>query len=142
MTHKTRHNARRFAVQALYQWHMTAMDELDLMTQFLAGKSIQTADIDYFQKLTKGTLAKRAVIDEHIQTHIDRNFDTLHPIELACMRLGSYELLDCLDVPYKVVINEAVELAKEFGSQDGHKYVNSILDKIAGGVRATEVKSR
>ena len=91
--------------------------------------------------LLHGCIRERAELDAQLSAHLDRKTEQLSPIEHAVLLIGSYELLHCIDIPYKVAINEAVELAKSFGGTDGHKYVNGVLDKTAAALRSVEVEA-
>jgi N utilization substance protein B len=133
-----RHRARELAMQGVYQWRITAGDEAQIQKQIQAEKNIGRYDREMFVKLLRGALAKHAEIEALIQPHLDRSLDELSPVEYAVLLLGTFELSQHLEVPYKVVINEAVELAKTFGGVDGHKFVNGVLDKLAPQLRATE----
>lgn len=133
-----RHRARELAMQGVYQWRVTAGEEAQIRKQIQAEKNIGRYDKELFVKLLRGALAQHAEIEALIQPHIDRSFDELSPVEYAVLLLGAFELSQHLEVPYKVVINEAVELAKTFGGVDGHKFVNGVLDKLAPQLRATE----
>jgi len=126
-----RYQARRYAMQALYQWSFSKTPWLALSEQFLtANETHLRTDIDYFTELVRGILEKIDSIDEAIKLHIDRPFENLNPVELAVLRLSFYELLFQKDVPPKVVLNEAIELTKSFGSVEGYKYVNGVLDSF------------
>lgn len=138
---RARHLARRRAVQALYMWGMTGENVSDIEAQFLLEQDMKNVDIKYFKELIHKVPALVQELDQHITPLLDRPFDELDPVECAVMRLGVYELQHRIDIPYKVVINEAVELAKTFGAEEGHKYVNSILDKAAKKLRAVEVNA-
>jgi N utilization substance protein B len=96
-------------------------------------------DLAYFDLLLHGVIREAAMIDAHIAGHIDRKAELLSPVEHAALMIGTFELMRCLEVPYKVAINESVELAKSFGGTDGHKYVNGVLDKVAAELRHVEV---
>jgi N utilization substance protein B len=133
-----RHRARELAMQGVYQWRITAGDEAQIQKQIQAEKNIGRYDKEMFVKLLRGALAQHAKIEALIQPHLDRSLDELSPVEYAVLLLGALELSQHLEVPYKVVINEAVELAKTFGGADGHKFVNGVLDKLAPQLRATE----
>ena len=135
-----RQKARSLALQAIYQWHFNPISFTVLEEQLLPEVNPKKIDKEFFSDLVGGTLRYRKEIDEGMEPFLDRKISELNPIELAVMRLAIYELMYRLDVPYKVVINEALELAKKFGSTDGHKYVNGVLDKVAAKVRAVEVK--
>ena len=126
-----RHKARYFAVQAVYQWQFdTALVE-EINARFNVNNNPKKVDIEYFSELLSGVVKHLLVIDEHIKPFLDRDIKDLDPVELAILRIATYELLFRLDVPYKVVINEALELAKVFGSKEGFKYVNGVLDHVA-----------
>lgn len=133
-----RHRARELAMQGVYQWRVAAGDEAQIQKQIQAEKNIGRYDKELFVKLLRGALAQRAEIEALIAPHLDRPFEELSPIEYAVLLLGAYELSQHIEVPYKVVINEAVELAKTFGGIDGHRFVNGVLDKLAPQLRATE----
>ena len=139
---KARRKARRYAMQAMYQWQMTGGNVADIELQFLTDYETKQLDIKYFQQLLHGIPASIAKLDEQLLEFIDRPINELTPIEHAILRVGCYELQNCQDVPYKVIINEALELAKEFGTVEGFKYVNGILDKIARKIRAAEIIAR
>jgi N utilization substance protein B len=126
----SRHRARELVVQALYQWHMTQHSALEIELQFRE-EGLANADQNYFSTLLQGVITKYPELDEKLLESIDREINELNPVELAILRLATYELLFQPDVPYKVVINEACELAKKFGSVDGYKYVNGVLDHLA-----------
>lgn len=133
-----RRKARRLVLQALYQWQMTQDDLADIEAQFRAeyqGKY----DWDYFHQLFSVIPGQVTRLDELLVTHLDRSVAALDPVERAVLRMGTFELAERVDIPYRVVINEAVELAKVFGATDGHKYVNGILDKLAQDLRPAEV---
>ena len=127
-----RRKARRLAVQAIYSWQLSGNNVADVEHEFLTEQKIEDIDVAYFRELLSGTATKQAQIDELIIPHIERPFNEVSPIEKAVLRLATYELTFRKDVPYKVAINEAIELAKAFGAEDGHKFVNGILDKIVG----------
>jgi len=139
---KARSMARKRAAQALYTWEMSNNDLSDIEQQFLIEQDMKNVDLKYFRELLHKVPAHTDVIDEHITSFLDRPMKEVDPVELAIMRLGVYELKYRPDVPYKVIINESVELAKIFGAEDGFKYVNSILDGVAKKLRAVEVNAR
>ena len=136
---RSRSLARRRAVQALYVWQMTDQDLADIDDQFLVEQDMKNVDLDYFKELLHKVPSNLSTIDEKLVPMLDRPFAEIDPIEKAVMRIGVYELQYRIDIPYKVVINEAVQLAKTFGADQSHKYVNGILDKIAKTVRAGEI---
>lgn len=132
-----RQKARRMLLQALYQWEIARAPVTDIMAEFLVyyqGK----IDREFFKQVFPDVIAHVAELDEMMQPWLDREIKSLDPIELSLLRLGLYELAHRIDVPYKVVINEAVELAKVFGATDGHKYINGVLDRAARQLRALE----
>ncbi|TQV85294.1 transcription antitermination factor NusB [Aliikangiella coralliicola] len=138
----TRKKARRYAVQGIYQWHLSGNDINEIELQFLETINQNKVDIEYFRDILTNTLINVTEIDEILTPYFDREFDEVNPVELAILRLASYELKSRMDIPYKVVINEALELTKTFGATDGHKFVNGILDKLAKQLRPLEVKAK
>ena len=135
----TRSRAREFALQALYQ-HLVGGNEagdIDLFTRDLSG--FHKADAAHYDALLHGCIENAQALDELIAPQLDRKLAELSPIEHAVMWIGVYEFQHCLDVPWRVVINECIELAKEFGGTDGHKYVNGVLGGLAPQLRAAEV---
>ena len=136
-----RRKARHYGMQALYQWQMTKNAVADIELQFLADYDFAKVDVEYFHDIIHHVPANLAELEQAFIPHLDRAIAELDPIELALLRLGSYELVKRVDIPYKVAINEAVSLAKKFGATDGHKYINGVLDKLAQHVRATEIKA-
>jgi N utilization substance protein B len=139
---RPRHLARKRAVQALYMWQMTGEDVSTIEQQFLLEQDMKNVDLKYFKELLHKVPAHVQELDDHIAPLLDRPFNELDPVECAIMRLGAYELQHRPDIPYKVVINEAVELTKIYGAEEGHKYVNSILDRVAKKLRSIEVAAR
>ena len=133
-----RHKARYFAVQAIYQWQFDTTPVAEIHAHFNTNNNPKKVDVEYFSELFNGVVNNKVNIDDHIKPFLDRDIKELDPVELAILRIGTYELLFRLDVPYKVVINEALELTKIFGSKEGFKYVNGILDKIAKQTRSAE----
>jgi len=139
---RKRSRARHLAVQALYQWQMTGQDVGDVVGQFLASQDGAKFEVDYFRDLLRGIAIDLNALDAWLQPHVDRPIAQIDPVERAILRLGTYELAHHPEVPYRVVINEAVELAKVFGAEEGHKYVNGVLDKVARTLRSAEVAAR
>lgn len=133
-----RHKARRLALQALYQWDLSGNNIADIETHFLTEQDIKKTDIGFFREILQQVPAKIDLIDNAMEPFLDRPKKELNPIELAIIRIGTYELLFRPDNPYKVIINEAVELAKVFGAEEGHKYVNGVLDQVAAKTRIHE----
>lgn len=137
-TARARSLARKFAMQALYQWQLTGQSAAELRNQYAAEEGFGDADRDYFAVLVNGTTAECAALDAGLGELLDRPVAQLDPIEHAVLLIGLYELRNQLEVPYRVVINEAVDLAKRFGATDGHKFVNAVLDRAARTIRAAE----
>lgn len=137
-----RRAARELALQALYQMHMSGASAVDVQAEFLVDQDFKNADNRMFGQLLRGVAAQRESLDVMIEQYLDRKLSDLGPIELNVLRMGAYELSDSVSVPYRVVINECIELGKVFGATDGHKYVNSILDKIALDHRLVEITAK
>lgn len=137
---KARRLARRLIVQALYQLQFNHSSSQELELQFLEDNAMDKVDVLYFQDLLHGVVKQKEQIDAIIKPCLDRPLDDLTPIELSVLRVAVYELKNRLDIPYKVVINEALELTKTFGVQEGYKYVNGVLDKLAKELRSVEMK--
>ncbi|MSP53839.1 MAG: transcription antitermination factor NusB [Gammaproteobacteria bacterium] len=137
-----RHRARSFAMQAIYQWELSGEEVNVVVMQFLTQMNPKKTDVDYFRELVYGVILNSNTLDAIFVSDLDRELDTLGPIELAILRLAIFELQDKLDVPYKVVINEAIELAKTFAAVDSHKYINGVLDRIVPTLRAAECGSK
>ena len=135
---RARSVARKLAMQALYQWQMTRHEANDITKQFVESEEFAGADREYFEELLRGCIKQKDAIDESIKPFIDRPLDQLDPVETAILMMGMFELKSRIDVPYRVVINEAVDLAKRFGATDAHKYVNAVLDRAAKEIRAAE----
>jgi transcription antitermination protein NusB len=136
----TRKKARRYAVQGIYQWQMSGNPIEEIELQFLETINQAKVDIEYFREILVNTLASVKQIDTDLEPIVQRDFSEVNPVELAVLRLACYELKSRMDIPYKVVINEALELTKTFGAEDGHKFVNGILDKLAKQLRPLEAK--
>jgi N utilization substance protein B len=137
-----RHRARELALQGIYQWRITAGDEAKIEKQMHDEKNLGRYDRELFSRLLRGALGRHVDIEALISPHLDRPIEELSPVEYAVLLLGAFELSQHIEVPYKVVINEAVELAKTFGGTDGHKFVNGVLDKLAPQLRAAEMSAR
>jgi N utilization substance protein B len=133
-----RSRARRYAMQALYQWDLSGTDLPLIREQFLVNEDFSKADQPYFMELLSELPGKADVVDAGIAEYIDRPIEQLDPVERAILRIGIYELLTRTDIPYRVVINEAVQLAKKFGAEQGHAFVNGVLDKAASKLRSAE----
>jgi len=136
-----RRRSRELALQGLYQWFITAGDVDAIDAQLREHEGYEKVDSVHFDSLLRGCIEHAAALDAALARHVDRKTTELSPIEHAALLIGAYELMHCPDIPYKVVINEAVELAKAFGGTDGHKYVNGVLDKVAADLRPEEVRA-
>lgn len=136
-----RRQARSLALQALYQWHMSGSSVTDIEAEFRTEQDLSRADVKLFVDLLHGIPAQVSVLDEQALPFLDRKLEDLDPIELTILRIGGFELKDRIEVPYKVAINESVNLAKTFGATDSHKYINGILDKLARVLRPLEVNA-
>jgi N utilization substance protein B len=134
-----RRKARHYGMQALYQWHMAGASLADIEAEFRADYDFSQVDLEYFQALLHGIPRCVDELEKTLEPLLDRRLDELDPIERTLLRMGTFELAKRPDVPYKVVINEAVALAKKFGATDGHKYINGVLDKVARQLRKLEV---
>ena len=137
---KKRSRARALATQALYQWQVSAKDPQEILAFFLEEHQRSKFHKAYFETLFSGVTRDVTLLDEQILTIIDRKVEELDYVERAILRLSTYELINSLDVPYKVVINEGVELAKTFGADQSHKYINAVLDKLVRQLRCLEVE--
>jgi len=133
-----RRKARELAVQAVYSWQLSQNSVTDIEGNFLTDNSARRFDIPYFQQLLRGVTTSVGSIDDAISPHVDRPLDDVDHVEKAILRVAIYELNDCKDVPYRVVINEAIELAKAFAADDSHKFVNGVLDKAVKLIRPEE----
>jgi len=136
-----RRRAREFAVQGLYQWLLTGGEPRDVARQVAESEGFGRADREMFDRIWAGTVAGRAELDALLAVYLDRAPAALSPIEHAILLLGAFELQAMIETPYRVIINEAVELAKVFGGTDGHKYVNGVLDKMAAQLRQPEIEA-
>ena len=137
-----RHRARELAMQGVYQWRVSGTDASDIEKHMQAEKNLGRYDKPMFTRLLRGSIANQQALQALLVPHLDRSLDELSTVEFAVLMLAAFELSEQPEVPYKVVINEAVELAKTFGGTDGHKYVNGVLDKLAPKVRAVEFAAR
>jgi len=137
-----RHRARELALQGIYQWRMNGGDHLEIEKTTRAEKSLGRFDVELFSQLLRGVVDHNQALVAVLAPHLDRDMNELSPIEFSVLLLGAFELTRHPEVPYRVVINEAVELAKTFGGTDGHKFVNGVLDKLAAQVRAVEVAAK
>ncbi|MCP8464111.1 transcription antitermination factor NusB [Pseudomonas sp. ZM23] len=135
-----RRKARSLAVQALYSWQMAGQSLNEIEATFRTDNDFSDVDGAYFHEILHGVPRLKGDLDKEFTPCLDRALEEVDPVELAILRLATYELRNRLDVPYKVVINEGIELAKTFGATDGHKFVNGVLDKLAPRLRAAELR--
>ena len=133
-----RRRSREFALQGLYQWQLAKTEPAAIARQLAEAKGFDKIDADYFKALLEGAIAAAAELERAITPHLDREYARLSPVERGILLLAGYELAHRPDVPYRAVINEAVELAKDYGGTDGHKFVNGVLDKLAAQLRVQE----
>ena len=137
-----RHKARRFAVQALYQWEIAGETRAEVERQFLDDQPIKADEVEYFQTLLRGVVEEREALDGVLTPFLsNRTVEEVDPVERAVLRLAAFELRDRPEIPFQVVINEAVDLAKTFGAPEGRKFVNAVLDRVARELRAVEVNA-
>ena len=134
-----RRRAREFALQGLYQWQYTGEGATQVLKNLSELDEFAQADQEFLGEQLRGTIAEAAGLREQIEPLADRKWDEVSPIERAILMIGAWELVHNPEIPYRVTINEAIELGKTFGGTDGHKYVNGVLDRLAAAVRADEV---
>jgi N utilization substance protein B len=138
----SRRRSRELCLQSLYQWLLNASSADELVAQLPEAEGYGTADRAYLETLLRGSLRDADALRARLQPHLDRKVAELSPVEHALLLMAAFELASQPDTPYRVVINEAVELAKTYGGTDGYKYVNGVLDKLATELRPDEVKAR
>lgn len=136
-----RRKARKLAMQALYQWHVADQSITQIEAEFLTDNDMTKVDPAYFSEVLRGVAATKSELDGYIGKHVDRALKDLTPVELAILRMGTYEFIHRIDVPYKVIINEGVELSKTFGANEAHRFVNGVLDRLAQDLRVPEVNA-
>jgi len=136
-----RSRSRRRALQAIYAWQMADAPVERVLDQFRHEQDMEVADLEYFEALVRGVAEHCAELDAALAKFVDRDIAQIDPIERAVLRIAAFELRRRPDVPYRVVINEAIETTKRFGAEDSYKYINGVLDKVARTVRTTEVTS-
>ena len=134
----SRRRSRELALQGVYQWRMTGGESAQIEKQICGEKGLGRYDAEFLNQLLNGVLKQHADLEAAVTPHLDRELAELSPIEYSVLLLGAYEMIRHPEIPYRVIINEAVELAKTFGGTDGHKFVNGVLDKLAVQVRAAE----
>jgi N utilization substance protein B len=137
-----RARARRRALQAIYAWQVAGGDARQVIAQFAHEQAREIADLAYFEDLVRGVIGRVAQLDDALVPYLDRDVAQVDPIERASLRIAAYELLHRPDVPYRVVLNEAIDSTKRFGSEHGHTYVNGVLDRAAAEWRSAESNSR
>ncbi|QIL91361.1 transcription antitermination factor NusB [Microbulbifer harenosus] len=141
VTASARRKARHYAMQALYQWQMAGASLNAIEAEFHADNDMSKTDVAYFRELFHGVAKNLDDVEGTYAQYLDRSVEELDPVSRALLRMSTYELKNRVDVPYKVVINEAVALAKKFGPTDAFKFINGILDKVAAKERSVEVKA-
>jgi N utilization substance protein B len=139
MVRSSRRRSREFALQGLYQWQLAGTDPGTIARELAEARGFDKLDADYFRQLLHGTIASAPELESALAPCLDRKFSQLSPVERAILLVAAYELTHQAEVPYRVVINEAVEVAKTYGGTDGYKFVNGVLDKLAGQLRQAEV---
>ncbi len=137
-----RRMARELALQGIYQWRVAGGTISFIEAQLIETKEFYRSDGKYFSILFKGVLSDVSALEETIQPFLDRSLRELSPVEFAILLLSTYELIHFLEVPYRAIINEAIELARTYGGSDGYKYVNGVLDKLAFKLRAVEISAQ
>ena len=138
---KSRSLARRLAVQAIYEWQVSANPEDQIKKDFLEDNDLNAESTEYFSDLLFGVASNQPEIDAKMADFVDRTVKQIDPVELAILRLGFYELIKRVDIPYRVSLNEWINLAKEFGAPRSHAYINGVLDKASQQLRAAEVNA-
>ncbi|MBE9525389.1 MAG: transcription antitermination factor NusB [Proteobacteria bacterium] len=138
---KNRSKSRQFAVQALYSWLLSGQDVADIEVHFISDHDMEDADVPYFQEVLHFVSNHKMGLVDYMIPFLHRDFNEVDPVEQAILLMGTFELEQRKDVPYRVVINESVECAKIFGAEDGHKFINGMMDKIANKIRDVEVKA-
>jgi N utilization substance protein B len=134
-----RRRAREVALQGLYQWLLSGAEVAEIEAHLQESENFAKLDREHLDALLHGCIREAGELDALLARHVDRKTSLLSPVEHAVLLIGSYELKHCVDIPYRVAINEGVELAKSYGGTDGHKYVNGVLDKTAADLRPAEV---
>jgi N utilization substance protein B len=138
---KARGKSRRLAMQAIYQWQMTGDNITDIKQQFFDENNFTKIDLDYFSELVSGVAGSISELDPQLEKYMTRLIESVDPVERAILRIAAYEFVNRLDVPYRVVLNEAISITKEFCAENSHTFVNAVLDKVAKEVRDIEVQA-
>jgi len=139
--YEPRSRARRRALQALYQWQITGQEANEILLQFRAAQDMKGVDVDHFEALVRGVSSEKDKLDAELQDFLDRPLDQVDLMEKVAIRIGAYELLYCPEQPFRVVVDECVDLAHRFGSEQGHAFVNAVLDKAARKLRPDEAQA-
>ncbi len=142
MSKPPRHRSREYALQGVYQWLLAGGTSADIVRQLGEDVHFERADAEFAASTVRGTIAAAAELEVIIAPSLDRKLDFVSPVERAILLIGAFELRDRPEIPYRVIINEAIELAKSFGGTDGHKFVNGVLDKIAPVLRPEEARAK
>jgi N utilization substance protein B len=137
-----RARSRRLAMQALYQWDLSGTELAEIQRQFAEAEDFQRADRDYFVELLQTVPARLDALDREIAAFLDRPMEQVDPVERAILRIATYELQYRIDVPYRVILNEAITLARKFGAEQGHAFVNGVLDRLAHKLRTDETNRK
>ena len=135
-----RKRARRRALQAIYQWQMTGQEAAEILGQFRTAQDLSMIDEEHFEKLLYGVTTDKEVLNDALQPFLDRPMEQVDVMERVVLRIGAWELLNCPELPFRVILDESVDLAKRFGSEQGHSYVNAVLDKAARVWRTDEAR--
>lgn len=138
---KARGKSRRLAMQAIYQWQMTGDNISDIKQQFFDENNMAKLDAAFFSEMVSGVASSISELDPLLEKYMSRSVESVDPVERSILRLATYEFINRLDVPYRVVLNEAVTITKEFCSENSHTFVNAVLDKVAKEIRHIEVQS-
>ncbi len=138
---KARGKSRRLAMQAIYQWQMTGDSITDIKQQFFDENNKSKFDSEFFSESVSGVASSISELDPLLEKYMSRSVESVDPVERSILRLATYEFINRLDVPYRVVLNEAVNIAKEYCAENSHTFVNAVLDKVAKEIRVTEVQS-
>lgn len=138
---RQKRKARRLALQALYQGYMTDVDSQEIEVQFRLNNDFDKVDSDYFCRLLHGITQQSSHIDSLYEPSLDRPIDSINPVERCLLRIGTFELANMLEIPYRVVLDESVNMSREFGATEAHKYVNGVLNKVAKQLRQAEIAS-
>ena len=137
-----RRKARHYAMQSLYQWEMAGASLNSIEAEFLVDNDMTHVDVEYFRDILRGVPKSLDELDEMLTPCLSRDMKEVTPVEKAILRLAAFELAHRIDVPYRVVINESVELSKKFGATESHKFINGALDQLAQQVRVVEIKNK